>query len=137
MIDERDPFTPAALRELVRLTAEARAPILLWVGAGASRWNGYPGWIDLAEQMHLEFVRECPSYEPVIGGAALAKRDLPRLFSIAKASDAKRYARRLLHDLRPRAVSPVYGRFVRALSALNPAAILTTNVDESLDLALP
>lgn len=84
MIDESDDETRAALRELIRTTAGVEDAFVLWVGAGVSRWNGYPGWEQLASTIDRQFRRECPPYEAAEATAALATRDYPRVFSLQK-----------------------------------------------------
>lgn len=136
MIDEGDPATSAGVRELVRRASDPSTPLVLWIGAGVSRWSGYPSWRQVAELIDAEFRRECQTY-PQAARTALATEEYPEFFSLAKAADPTRYAAALLRALRPRPFSAVFDRFRRVARAINPSAILTTNVDESLEQAFP
>ena len=137
MFDAKDTQTLYSLRELQRIAAENVRPVVLWVGAGASKWLGYPLWNELAEKFHKEYAQYEKAYDLIDGWRLLSANDYPGFFSYCKTTDSQRYYRLLAKIFGARAISPVYRRFVSLLGQLNPLYLLTTNVDESLEKTLP
>lgn len=132
MIDFSDPDTPTSLRELVRVATSGR-PIVFWIGAGASRWAGYPSWDEVAKRVHRDFVRRVPGYDHDHGLTLLATPKFPELFDLCSRANRQRYLESLLESLRPTAPVRTYLRFLAAIQRTSPVRIVTTNVDEELE----
>jgi hypothetical protein len=135
MIDSIDPQTVISCRLLRRAVEDHQKPVVLWIGAGASAWNGFPIWIDLARLMRREFFRSHADFDND-KALDLIKNDLPALFGLCKDLDSARYFRFLTNSLGPRPTSVLYRRLVEQIKNLQPAHILTTNVDEALEQSL-
>ena len=84
MFDAKDIQTLYSLRELQRITAENVRPIVLWVGAGASKWLGYPLWNELAVKFHNEYGQYEKAYDLIDGGRLQSANDYPGFFSYCK-----------------------------------------------------
>jgi hypothetical protein len=133
MFDPKDIRTLYSLRELQRLVAQKTGPVVWWVGAGASKWCGYPLWDELAINFHDEYRRHEKDYDLIDAGKRLTAKDYPGLFSYCKKTNSQRYYRLLADTFGTRELTPVYRRLTRLLTQLSPVYILTTNVDESLE----
>lgn len=136
MFDPSDAATQKALFEL-RDASRKGKPIVIWVGAGASRWAGYPGWDDFAENLHSHFVKYEPRYEAKVGAGFLQSAQLPSVFSLCKTTNPLTYFQILSSTFANREMTPVYKRLLELLSGIDPLMILTTNIDESLEANLP
>jgi hypothetical protein len=132
MFNPTETETYSALLELRDIKANGR-PIILWIGAGAGRWAGYPGWEDLANQFHSKFLRLETRYDRIGSAAAIAEKHFPKVFSLCKSANSSRYYTLLSESLALRQASPVYVRMVDALKAMEPLQVITTNIDMSLD----
>lgn len=66
MYDSTDSSTQKALLELRDIYTRGR-PVILWIGAGASRWAEYPTWNELAEKLHSQFVKFESTYDSASG----------------------------------------------------------------------
>lgn len=137
MFDTNEPETLFAVRALAQEVRDKRRPIAFWVGAGASSWCGYPSWFDLAEIFHHRFSRQIRAYDKVRGLAHLQAKDFPALFQSCRDADRHAYFRLLSEQLGERSQTPLYKRFVTAVSAITPPRIFTTNVDGQLEKSLP
>jgi hypothetical protein len=132
MMQWRDTETAVAIRLLAATVHAAKQRILLWIGAGASSWCGYPTWSELAEQYHSAFLRLEASYDGK-HGSALMLRSLPDFFGYCRFVNPQRYRRVLAETFTTKPPSLVYQRFIGAIEALGCARIVTTNVDEALE----
>jgi hypothetical protein len=122
------------------LIAEARRatrPWLFWIGAGPSRWCGYPGWGDFADSLHSEYSRSFPSYNKAKAAALLAEANYPAIFQFCQDTHIQTYFKRLSETFEVRHPNGVYDRFIRTLSSFEPVRIITTNIDEMLEKHLP
>lgn len=128
-----NPETIIALNALESVVRRGRRPLVVWLGAGASAWIGYPLWDQLADGMHQRFAREVSNYDKMIASSLLADRAYPELFEEMRASDSAFYHSLLTDAFAPRQPTPVYERMIRALDRIEPLHVLTTNVDESLE----
>jgi len=136
MFDPKDNQTLYSLRELQSIVAEKKRPVVLWVGAGASKWLGYPLWDELAGRFHDEYRRHEKSYDLTDAGRFLPAKDYPGLFGYCKKTNLQRYYRLLSETFGTREITPIFRRFVSLLSQDKPLYILTTNVDETLEKTL-
>lgn len=135
MFDFSDPDTSTSLQELDRL-ARAGASVVIWIGAGASRWAGYPSWGDVARAVHRAFIKRVPAYPRDRALELLKATKWPALFDLCASADRSRYLEYLLESLKGSAPVAPYSRFLKALQQLAPIYIVTTNVDEQLEHAL-
>ena len=128
-----DPETIRALSALKSVVVSRRRPLVVWLGAGASTWAGYPLWGELADQMHRRFAREVGKYVKETALSLLADSAYPELFEEMRTSDSALYFSCLADAFAHRQPTPVYERMLRALNRIEPTYVLTTNVDESLE----
>lgn len=130
MLDETDNETFLSLCELLELRRRNDRPIVLWIGAGASRWAGVPGWAELGEDFYIQFKRTQSNFDHQTAHLALEAKNYPALFGICRRTNEALY-HRLIVDRTGTSTQehPVYNRFVKAIEKLPPCKILTTNVD--------
>src|SRR5438552_516919 len=127
-----DTITFASLRFLEE-TARNGRPLLFWLGAGVSAWNGHPSWRELAEDYHGRFVATEPEYDQQGARQAIYRKAYPEFFSLTQSANRERYFAILKGVFRPRTIDPRYRRLLRAIRRFSPIRIVTTNVDESLE----
>ena len=137
MLDAKDTETIYAIRALRDIANEQTRPLVLWVGAGASRWCGYPGWEELANIFHSRFLKTERSYDKEQGLNCLSAKDFPAVFQLCKESNRDLYNLLLVNSFGLARKTPVYERFIDLLNLVTPLQILTTNVDEVLEKSLP
>ena len=128
-----DLETKQALSALESLVVNRRRPLVVWLGAGASKWAGYPLWDELADEMHGRFVREVGKYVRETASSLFAEGAYPDLFEKMRTSDSALYFSCLTDAFAYRQPTPVYERMLRALDRIDPTFVLTTNVDELLE----
>ena len=128
-----DQETFNSLNSLGSVVHRNRQPLVIWLGAGASAWAGYPLWNELAATMHVRFSREVSTYAKTTGSGLLSSESYPKLFQEMRNSDSALYFSCLLDAFSVRKPTPVYERLLRAMERLSGISILTTNVDESLE----
>jgi hypothetical protein len=128
--------TRIALNALVEAARAPDRPLVVWVGAGVSKWAGYPLWNDLAAEMHTKFSRQQPRYEQEAASQLLSESKFPEIFQEMHRADSSLYFRHLVERFGPRSGGAVYERFIRALAALQRIAVVTTNVDEMIEKRL-
>ena len=128
-----DQETFNALNALDSAIRSRGRPLVVWLGAGASAWAGYPLWSDLAERMHRRFAREVSTYAKNTGSALLGAGEYPKLFQEMRTSNSALYFSCLVGAFAYRQPNPVYCRLLRALQQVEPTGIVTTNVDESIE----
>ena len=128
-----DQETLNALNALRSVVERSHSRLVIWLGAGASNWAGYPLWNELAEGMHTRFSREVSTYAKETATSLLAAKSYPELFQEMRNSDSTLYFSCLLSAFAYRKPTPVYFRLLRALERMSAISILTTNVDESLE----
>ena len=129
----QDQETFNALNALDSAIRSRGRPLVVWLGAGASAWAGYPLWGDLADRMHRRFAREVSTYAKNTGSALLGAEEYPKLFQEMRTSNSALYFSCLVGEFAYRQPNPVYARLLRALQQVEPTGIVTTNVDESLE----
>lgn len=122
-----------AIREFEHEIQSHAKPLVLWIGAGASAWAGYPTWKVLAHKVHDEFARYEPTYSGPYGARLLRQSEYPSLFSLAAHANLRRYRNSLFSQLQLRQPTPVYQAFQNTISKITPLHIITTNVDEMLE----
>jgi hypothetical protein len=136
MLNAEDQTTFVSLRELTRTVRESNKPLVLWVGAGASKWLDYPLWKELARDLRREFCKYVSGFDDE-EALRLIATDFPTFFQYCKGIDSSRYYRFLSNTFLPKPETLLYRRFVDSLAAVAPLYILTTNVDEALEQRFP
>jgi hypothetical protein len=137
MLNAKDPGTFIAVRELDRSIRESRKPLVLWIGAGASKWLGYPLWGEFASQLRREFFRYVAGFDNAAALKLIASGNFPGFFQMCRDCDRERYYQVLSSSFLPLPETPLYRRFADALGAITPLRILTTNIDEALEQRFP
>src|ERR1039458_6677601 len=137
MLNADDPGTLIALRELRRAIQDSNRPLVLWVGAGASNWLGYPVWKELARRMRREFSKFVGGFDNAVAVKEIEANDFARFFQDCRDLDQSRYHRFLSNIFLPQPETPLYRRFADALGNMTPLRILTTNIDEALEQRFP
>lgn len=137
MLNADDPQTVFSLRALREVVLNGRRPIVLWIGAGASKWAGYPLWKELARQMRADFAKLVQEFRNERALKLLQSERYPEFFQFCKQTDSARYYRFLSDVLSPKSLTHVYARFIDLLRRLPLLQIVTTNVDETLERTIP
>jgi hypothetical protein len=137
MLDGTDKETFYALRLLRDVVDQNKKPIIIWSGAGVSKWRAYPTWLETAEDFHSEYVKFEPEYNKTVGSQYLHSQELPRLFDLFRDLAPTMYHKKLASLFGTRPSTPVYSHFVSIINCIKPIHIVTTNVDESLEQTLP
>lgn len=135
MLNADDQFTPASLYRLKGVIREGR-PIVLWIGAGASRWAGLPSWHESAKKMRKAFVRSLPDFPGDLAASYIDSKAYPDLFQLCKDADSALFNRTLLDQLGSPAPEATYEQFIGRLKTIAPLQIVTTNVNLCLEQRL-
>ena len=136
MINTDQIKTVRAVRELLEEVARSDRRLVYWVGAGASAWAGYPLWNDLSEIAHKTFSRYESGYDAQYGLELLQSGNYPTFFEKIKSASPQKYNRLIKDQFTIREPTPVYSRFLSAVSSIQPIRLITTNVDEMLEKGL-
>ncbi len=137
MLNSGDPGTIPAIRALRDLATDKTKPIVLWYGAGVSRWCGYLGWKDLADSLHSKFLRVAGSYDKALAASLLAGKNFPEFFRVCRNLSPQLFNSALVGAFGPPRSTPVYQRFLDLTNKIKPLHVITTNVDEALEKGLP
>lgn len=136
MLDAKDANTIHAIRALRSIASERSRPLILWVGAGASRWCGYTGWEELAHFFHSRFLREVTGYDKDSALGFLRARDFPAVFELCKDASLTLYNSLLVRSFGEPRTTPIFDRLIQLLGGITPLHLVTTNVDEALEKRL-
>jgi NAD-dependent SIR2 family protein deacetylase len=128
MLNADDPYTPASLNRLKEAMRRKR-PLVLWIGAGASRWAGLPSWHDSARQMRRTFIKSVPAFPDDVAKPLLSSKAYPDLFQLCRDEDSKLYNKTLSEQFSSPTIGPLYEQFIEMLKKMAPLQIVTTNVD--------
>ena len=137
MLDGNDKGTFYALRLLREVVDKRQKPLVIWVGAGVSRWCDFPSWQETAEIVHRNYRRFGAEYDRVTGERLIQEIKFPELFELFRQTNPQRYNRELVTLFGSRVPTPVYSRFLGILRAIAPLQIVTTNIDETLEHNIP
>jgi SIR2-like domain len=136
MLNADDPATYPALRRLARIATTSERPIVLWIGAGASSWLGYPSWEELTRGLRKSFFQEVHGFDNDCAMTHINKKEFQAVFQMCKDLDPPAYHRFIVDSFVPREQTDVYKTFVGLLRKISPLFVLTTNVDEMLEKSL-
>lgn len=136
MLNADDPTTHPAVQRLARIATTNERPIVLWVGAGASSWLGYPPWEELTRALRRSFFREVHGFDNDRAMTHIDKKEFQAVFQMCKDLDPPAYRKFIVDSFVPREQTNVYKTFVGLLQKISPLFLLTTNVDEMLEKSL-
>jgi len=137
MLDATDQATFLAIRELKRSIQKSGKPLVLWIGAGASKWLGFPLWKEVALDLRKDFFKYVATFDNPGALKLIDASSFPGFFQQCRDLDQARYYRLLSDTFLPRPDTAQYRRFTEALGKIAPLHILTTNVDESIEQRFP
>lgn len=133
MLDGNDKETFHSLRLLRDVAIARKKPLVFWVGAGVSRWCGYPSWQESAEKLEKNFRKLKSGWDSAIARAYLEDKKFPAVFELCQQTDSQLYRREIKSIFGARAATPVYARFIHLIETISPLQVVTTNVDETLE----
>ena len=107
--------------------------MILWIGAGASRWAGLPSWHELARKMRKAFARSFPTFPDDLAASYIGSKAYPDLFQLCKETDRALFNKTLLEQLSAPSPGLIYDQFVERLKRISPLQVVTTNVDLCLE----
>lgn len=137
MLNGSDKETFYALRLLRDVVDKHEKPIIIWVGAGVSKWCDFPTWQETAEHFHTKYRRFEPLYNKTEGLSLIQEARLPELFEVFRQTNPRRYNQELAFLFQSRTPTPVYARFLGIIKNIVPLQIVTTNIDETMERNLP
>lgn len=132
MLNADDEFTLPSLNRLREVIRQKR-PLVIWVGAGASKWAGLPGWHDSARLMRNIFSKKLPGFPKDLADQRLGVRDYQGVFQLCKDSDETLFNQALVAQLSRPSQGPIYAQLTDGLRKVTPLQIVTTNVDLCLE----
>ena len=132
MLNADDQFTLPSLNRL-RDAIRQKRPLVIWVGAGASRWAELPGWHDSARLMRNIFSKKLPGFPRDLADQRLEVHDYPAVFQLCKDSDEALFNQTLVAQLSRPSPGPIYAQLIDGLRRVAPLQIVTTNVDLCLE----
>lgn len=136
MLNGKNKDTFHAMRLLCDTLRESNKPLVFWLGAGVSKWCGYPLWEEIADKLHSCFLKYEPNYDKQKAIILLNSKKYPDFFELCKNLNRKKYFSFLSQEFEPKITTPVYERFVNILNEIKPLNIITTNIDEKLESSL-
>lgn len=128
-----DPLTATSISRLIFRGIEDPTRLVLWVGAGASRWCGYPLWSEFAEQLLRTYRREKIELPEDQIRSQLESGKYPNIFETLKECNRQIFSREIIQTFSPREISPVFRRLISSLLRLENIQIITTNYDTLLE----
>jgi hypothetical protein len=137
MLNADDPTTVASLKRLRKIVNRRERPIVLWVGAGASKWAGLPSWEELARILRREMFDLADGFDNQAAVFNLNKNNYTAVFELCKQTNQQIYYRALARILGECKAGDVYVRFVCEVRKLAPFFVVTTNADLCLEQHLP
>lgn len=133
MLSANDNETQVSLRLLRREVRSGTKPLLLWAGAGVSRWVGFPSWIDSARLMRKHFKQYVHNFNNAAATDLIEGNRLPDFFHLCKQTDSCAYNAFISDLFTPRPITSIYQRFIDAVSSIKDLRLVTTNIDEMLE----
>lgn len=132
MLNADDQYTLPSLNRL-RDAIRQKRPLVIWVGAGASRWAGLSGWRDSARSMRSTFSKKFPGFPRDLADQRLEAHDYPGVFQFCKDCDEALFNQTLVAQLNNPSPGPIYAQLIDGLRKITPLQIVTTNVDLCLE----
>ncbi len=132
------------IHQFHNLLRSGKKPLVIWVGAGVSKWIGYPLWKDLAENMHSLFLKEENEYDKNKSLDLLKQNSFPEFFELCKATNIHLYNNFLAKTFESKISYEIHQRFCNLLKEIlldpvngKPLHIITTNVDNAIEQNIP
>jgi hypothetical protein len=122
---------------LETVVATASRPIVFWVGAGSSKWLGFPSWKELTLALRKDFARSVASFDNQRALERINKSDFPAVFQMCRDLDEGRYFSFIANAFLPRNTTDIYQRFLNLLAGIASSFVISTNVDEALEANRP
>lgn len=135
MLNADDQYTPASLYRLKAVVRDGR-PLVVWVGAGASRWAGLPSWRDSARKMRKAFARGVSGFPDDMAESLIDSGKYADLFEICKEANNALFNSTLVKQLGSPTPKLIYDQFIERLKSIAPLQVVTTNVDLCLEQRL-
>lgn len=135
MFNADDEYTPASVSRLREVVRQGR-PIIVWVGAGASRWAGLPSWRESARQMRRIFAKSVSGFPGELATKYMESESYPKLFELCRAKEEKLFNKTLVEQFSSPNLGPVYKQLITGLKGIAPQQIVTTNVDLCMEQLL-
>lgn len=135
MLNADDEYTPASVSRLREVVRQGR-PIIVWVGAGASRWAFLPSWRESARQMRRIFAKGVSGFPAELATKHVESGRYPEMFELCRVHDEELFNRTLVEQFSSPATGPVYEQLITGLKGITPLQIVTTNVDLCLEQSL-
>jgi len=136
MLNADDPESILSARRLATIVASRGKPIVFWIGAGASKWLGYPSWRDLALDLRRKCFLSAVGFDNPRALRLIDKEDYPELFGMCHDIDPQLYRKTIADVFVPLPRTSVHKAFTEILAQIQPLYILTTNIDEALESTL-
>jgi SIR2-like domain len=137
MLNADDAQSVLSVRMLAKTAADRAKPMVFWVGAGASRWLGYPSWVELARHVRKVFFQTVAGFDNKRAVDLINRQEFPAFLEVCRNLDHSTYYKTIADAFLPKEGTATYTAFTELLSAVRPLFVLTTNVDEALERALP
>lgn len=137
MLNADDPETVISLRRLRAVAAEGTRPLVFWIGAGSSRWLGYPSWEELTRGLRKDFSGNVAGFDNQQALVLISQQKFPTIFQMCRDLDEPRYHRLIASAFLPRTAPEAYRKFIESLAGIEPLFAVTTNVDEALESHRP
>lgn len=137
MLDGSDLGTFRAAKLLREELETSKKPLVIWIGAGLSRWLGYPLWNELAEVVHSAYIKYEATYDRKSAKDLIVRREYPKYFELVTKANPRRFKKLLIEIFSPRKITAPYTKAIEMLEGISPLRILTTNVDDSIEKFLP
>jgi hypothetical protein len=137
MLNADDPESVLAVRLLGNVVTSGTRPLVFWIGAGASRWLEYPSWKEVTLQIRKIFFQQVANFNKQRAVELLNKENFPAIFQMCRELEPATYNKFISDSFLPKEHTVIYKTFVALLGRISPLFVLTTNVDEALESALP
>jgi hypothetical protein len=133
MLNANDPETIFSLHLLRETITTGNRAIVFWIGAGTSRWAGYPSWKDFVLDVRSDFFKSKGGFNNDLALKLIDSGNFPAFLQMCRDLDRARYYRHIAAVFSPKAKGPLYSRFIDLLRRISPLYAVTTNVDEQLE----
>jgi hypothetical protein len=111
MLNATDQATFLSIRELKRSIQESGKPLVMWIGAGTSKWLEYPLWKEFANGLRREFSRFVQGFDDAAGRELIAEGSFPTFFQKCRDLDRSHYYQFLSTSFLPKPETILYRRF--------------------------
>ena len=89
MLDANFKENSSSLEDLFRSYVANKKTPLIWIGAGCSKWSGYPLWFETADSFNRVYLRMVPEYDKAVAHNFLDSKQYLDYFSYCKELNLK------------------------------------------------